>query len=216
MNTNRNVVGWFELYVQDMERAKAFYQKVLDRFCQQLLGQRRVLPTRHHPGHHEATVQVQHHVQAEKFPSAPSGKLGDVPSSTRRWVRQPAGAGPHDGSWGAPAVARPIRPSPAADAWCASSTGSAPHRAVWRRPAPGGWSTKRGSCSTSSTAWRSGALSRRGPVRLPQRLARLRPKVAIQRGARHAQRGAGVLHGDAGSRVESAHSWLLSRLGRGQ
>ena len=27
MNTNRNVVGWFELYVQDMERAKAFYQK---------------------------------------------------------------------------------------------------------------------------------------------------------------------------------------------
>jgi uncharacterized protein len=27
MNTSRNVVGWFELYVQDMERAKAFYQK---------------------------------------------------------------------------------------------------------------------------------------------------------------------------------------------
>ena len=27
MNTNRNVVGWFELYVEDMERAKAFYQK---------------------------------------------------------------------------------------------------------------------------------------------------------------------------------------------
>ena len=26
MITNRNVVGWFELYVQDMERAKAFYQ----------------------------------------------------------------------------------------------------------------------------------------------------------------------------------------------
>jgi uncharacterized protein len=26
MNTNRNAVGWFELYVQDMERAKAFYQ----------------------------------------------------------------------------------------------------------------------------------------------------------------------------------------------
>ena len=26
MNTNRNPVGWFELYVQDMERAKAFYQ----------------------------------------------------------------------------------------------------------------------------------------------------------------------------------------------
>jgi predicted enzyme related to lactoylglutathione lyase len=27
MNRSRNVVGWFELYVQDMERAKAFYQK---------------------------------------------------------------------------------------------------------------------------------------------------------------------------------------------
>jgi predicted enzyme related to lactoylglutathione lyase len=27
MNTSRNVVGWFELYVQDVERAKAFYQK---------------------------------------------------------------------------------------------------------------------------------------------------------------------------------------------
>jgi uncharacterized protein len=26
MNTNRNIVGWFELYVQDMERAKVFYQ----------------------------------------------------------------------------------------------------------------------------------------------------------------------------------------------
>ena len=27
MNTKRNPVGWFEIYVQDMERAKAFYQK---------------------------------------------------------------------------------------------------------------------------------------------------------------------------------------------
>jgi uncharacterized protein len=27
MNTNRNPVGWFEIYVQDMERAKTFYQK---------------------------------------------------------------------------------------------------------------------------------------------------------------------------------------------
>jgi uncharacterized protein len=27
MNRSRNVVGWFELYVQDIERAKAFYQK---------------------------------------------------------------------------------------------------------------------------------------------------------------------------------------------
>ncbi len=26
MNTQRNAVGWFELYVQDMGRAKAFYQ----------------------------------------------------------------------------------------------------------------------------------------------------------------------------------------------
>src|SRR4051812_12301584 len=26
MNTIRNAVGWFEIYVQDMERAKAFYQ----------------------------------------------------------------------------------------------------------------------------------------------------------------------------------------------
>jgi uncharacterized protein len=27
MNTIRNPVGWFEIYVQDMNRAKAFYQK---------------------------------------------------------------------------------------------------------------------------------------------------------------------------------------------
>ncbi len=27
MNTNRNPVGWFEIYVQDMERARDFYQK---------------------------------------------------------------------------------------------------------------------------------------------------------------------------------------------
>ncbi len=26
MNPNRNPVGWFEIYVQDMERAKTFYQ----------------------------------------------------------------------------------------------------------------------------------------------------------------------------------------------
>src|SRR2546421_6940306 len=26
MNSNRNPVGWFEIYVQDMERARAFYQ----------------------------------------------------------------------------------------------------------------------------------------------------------------------------------------------
>jgi predicted enzyme related to lactoylglutathione lyase len=29
MNTKRNPVGWFELYVQDMERAKNFYQATL-------------------------------------------------------------------------------------------------------------------------------------------------------------------------------------------
>lgn len=27
MNTDRNPVGWFEIYVQDMDRAKAFYEK---------------------------------------------------------------------------------------------------------------------------------------------------------------------------------------------
>jgi len=30
MNNARNVVGWFEIYVQDMERAKAFYEKTFD------------------------------------------------------------------------------------------------------------------------------------------------------------------------------------------
>ncbi len=29
MSTNRNPVGWFEIYVQDMERAKTFYQNTL-------------------------------------------------------------------------------------------------------------------------------------------------------------------------------------------
>src|ERR1700756_2331614 len=36
MNTNRNPVGWFELYVQDIERAKAFYQKTFQVTLQQL------------------------------------------------------------------------------------------------------------------------------------------------------------------------------------
>jgi len=27
MNSNRNPVGWFEIYVQDMNRAKTFYEK---------------------------------------------------------------------------------------------------------------------------------------------------------------------------------------------
>lgn len=30
MNPNRNPVGWFEIYVQDMARAKAFYEKTLE------------------------------------------------------------------------------------------------------------------------------------------------------------------------------------------
>ena len=29
MNRNRNPVGWFEIYVQDMARAKTFYEKTL-------------------------------------------------------------------------------------------------------------------------------------------------------------------------------------------
>lgn len=27
MNANRNAVGWFEIYVQEMDRARAFYEK---------------------------------------------------------------------------------------------------------------------------------------------------------------------------------------------
>ena len=30
MNTDRNPVGWFEIYVQDMNRAKTFYEKTFD------------------------------------------------------------------------------------------------------------------------------------------------------------------------------------------
>jgi predicted enzyme related to lactoylglutathione lyase len=30
MSGNRNAVGWFEIYVQDMNRAKAFYEKTFD------------------------------------------------------------------------------------------------------------------------------------------------------------------------------------------
>ena len=30
MITNRNPVGWFEIYVQDMDRAKTFYEKTLE------------------------------------------------------------------------------------------------------------------------------------------------------------------------------------------
>ena len=38
MNTNRNPVGWFELYVQDIERAKAFYQKTFQVTLERLEG----------------------------------------------------------------------------------------------------------------------------------------------------------------------------------
>lgn len=36
MNTSRNPVGWFEIYVQDMERAKAFYQHTFQVTLEQL------------------------------------------------------------------------------------------------------------------------------------------------------------------------------------
>lgn len=36
MNTKRNPVGWFEIYVQDMERAKAFYEKTFNQSLEQL------------------------------------------------------------------------------------------------------------------------------------------------------------------------------------
>jgi predicted enzyme related to lactoylglutathione lyase len=36
MSSTRNPVGWFEIYVQDMERAKAFYEKTLQVTLQRL------------------------------------------------------------------------------------------------------------------------------------------------------------------------------------
>ena len=36
MSTHRNPVGWFEIYVQDMDRAKSFYQKTFDVAFQRL------------------------------------------------------------------------------------------------------------------------------------------------------------------------------------
>ena len=36
MNKNRNPVGWFEIYVQDIERAKAFYQNTFQVTLQRL------------------------------------------------------------------------------------------------------------------------------------------------------------------------------------
>jgi predicted enzyme related to lactoylglutathione lyase len=36
MNENRNPVGWFEIYVQDMDRAKAFYEKTFQLTLQSL------------------------------------------------------------------------------------------------------------------------------------------------------------------------------------
>ncbi len=37
MDTQRNPVGWFEIYVQDMERAKAFYQSTFQTTLQPLI-----------------------------------------------------------------------------------------------------------------------------------------------------------------------------------
>ena len=36
MNTTRNPVGWFEIFVQDMNRAKAFYEATFDTKLQEL------------------------------------------------------------------------------------------------------------------------------------------------------------------------------------
>ncbi|MFD2255583.1 VOC family protein [Luteolibacter algae] len=36
MNTKRNPVGWFEIYVGDMERAKAFYEKTFDQSLERI------------------------------------------------------------------------------------------------------------------------------------------------------------------------------------
>ncbi|MDR3404742.1 MAG: VOC family protein [Chthoniobacter sp.] len=36
MSANRNPVGWFEIYVQDMDRAKAFYEKTFEVTLQHL------------------------------------------------------------------------------------------------------------------------------------------------------------------------------------
>ncbi|MGA7214715.1 MAG: VOC family protein [Terrimicrobiaceae bacterium] len=36
MNIKRNAVGWFEIYVQDMERARGFYQKTFQATLERL------------------------------------------------------------------------------------------------------------------------------------------------------------------------------------
>ena len=36
MNSNRNPVGWFEIYVQEMARARAFYEKTFEVVLQKL------------------------------------------------------------------------------------------------------------------------------------------------------------------------------------
>jgi predicted enzyme related to lactoylglutathione lyase len=38
MNANHNPVGWFEIYVQDMARAKAFYENTFQVTLQRLTG----------------------------------------------------------------------------------------------------------------------------------------------------------------------------------
>ena len=36
MNTERNPVGWFEIYVEDMDRAKSFYEKTFETTLEKL------------------------------------------------------------------------------------------------------------------------------------------------------------------------------------
>jgi hypothetical protein len=47
----------------------------MDGFGEQLLGECTVLPPRDHPGHHEAAVEVEHHVEIQEHPSGQGGKL---------------------------------------------------------------------------------------------------------------------------------------------
>jgi hypothetical protein len=52
----------------------------MDGFSEQLLGECTVLARRQHPGHHEAAVEVEHHVEIQEYPSgqaaARSGETG--------------------------------------------------------------------------------------------------------------------------------------------
>jgi predicted enzyme related to lactoylglutathione lyase len=53
MNTNHNPVGWFEIYVQDMARAKGFYEKTLQVALQKLESP--VIEMWAFPMHHDAS-----------------------------------------------------------------------------------------------------------------------------------------------------------------